>query len=183
MAGGGSTVTRSDQMIWGTRVGRSAHHAAHSPGEAVAVPATGAVATSAPASFSAPQGPMASAGCKTVVDRANAMLASAVRLREAVAEQGGTLRDPANRRLSGPQLLERVTPALEAVAGELDRFERALAATGRLWTGASCKPPRVRLGRSGLHGGEDDHIGPVVASGGVEVPATGDQPQRGVRVG
>jgi hypothetical protein len=75
-----------------------------------------------------------------VVDRANAMLASAVRLREAVAEQGGTLRDPANRRLSGPQLLERVTPALEAVAGELDRFERALAATGRLWTGASCKP-------------------------------------------
>jgi hypothetical protein len=56
------------------------------------------------------------------------MLASAVRLREAVAEQGRILRDPANRRLSGPQLLERVAPALEAGAGESARFERALAA-------------------------------------------------------
>ena len=55
---------------------------------------------------------MASAACKTAVDRANAMLASAVRLGEAVAEQGRILRDPANRRLSGSQLLEWVTPAL-----------------------------------------------------------------------
>jgi hypothetical protein len=42
-------------------------------------------------------GPMASAVCKRAVDRANAMLASAVRLREAVSEQGRILRDPANR--------------------------------------------------------------------------------------
>ena len=78
---------------------------------------------------------------QTVVDRAaNAMLASAVRLREAVAEQGRTLRDPANRRLSGPQLLERVTPALETVAGELGRFEAPWPPTDRSWTGASCKP-------------------------------------------
>jgi hypothetical protein len=73
-------------------------------------------------------GPMASAACKTAVDRANAMLASAVRLREAVAEQARILRDPATRRLSGPQLLERVTPALRAGAGESARFDRALAA-------------------------------------------------------
>jgi hypothetical protein len=73
-------------------------------------------------------GPMASAACKTAVDRANAMLASAVRLREAVAEQGRILRDPASRRLSGRQLLERVAPALRAGAGESDRFNRALAA-------------------------------------------------------
>ena len=73
-------------------------------------------------------GPMASAGCKTAVDRANAMLASAVRLWEAVAEQGRILRDPASRRLSGRQLLERVAPALQAGAGESDRFNRALAA-------------------------------------------------------
>jgi hypothetical protein len=73
-------------------------------------------------------GPMASAACKAAVDRANAMLASAVRLREAVAEQGRILRDPANRRLSGPQLLERVTPALRAGAGESARFNCALAA-------------------------------------------------------
>ena len=58
-------------------------------------------------------GPMASAGCKRAVDRANAMLASAVRLRGAVAEQGSILRDPASGRLSGRQLLERVAPVLE----------------------------------------------------------------------
>jgi hypothetical protein len=40
-------------------------------------------------------GPMASAACKAAVDRANAMLAAAVKLREAVAEQGRILRDPA----------------------------------------------------------------------------------------
>ena len=73
-------------------------------------------------------GPMASAGCKRAVDRANAMLASAVRLRGAVAEQGSILRDPASGRLSGRQLLERVAPALQAGAGESDRFNRALAA-------------------------------------------------------
>jgi hypothetical protein len=46
-------------MIWGTRVGRSAHHAAALTGRGRR-PATGAVGTSAPASFSAPQGP---SGC------------------------------------------------------------------------------------------------------------------------
>jgi hypothetical protein len=51
--------------------------------------------------------------------------------------------------------------------------------TGRSWTSASCEPPKARPGRSGLHGGKDDHIGPVVAGGGVEVPAAGHQPQRG----
>ena len=74
-----------------------------------------------------PAGPVASAACKTAVDRANAMLASAVRLREAVGEQGRILRDPANRRLSGPQLLERVPPALRVWASESDRFGRGLA--------------------------------------------------------
>jgi hypothetical protein len=44
-----------------------------------------------------------------------------------VAEQGGILRDPATRRLSGPQLLERVTPALRVGASESDRFDRGLA--------------------------------------------------------
>jgi hypothetical protein len=72
-------------------------------------------------------GPMASAACKTAVNRANAMLASAVRLREAVGEQGRILRDPASRRLSGPQLLERITPALRVGVSESDRFDRALA--------------------------------------------------------
>ena len=73
-------------------------------------------------------GPMASAACKTAVDRANAMLASAVQLRGALAEQDRILRDPANRRLSGPEVLERVAPALRAWSGESARFNRALAA-------------------------------------------------------
>jgi hypothetical protein len=68
-----------------------------------------------------------SAACKTAVDRANAMLGSAVRLREAMGEQGRILRDPASRRLSGPQALERVAPALRVGASESNRFDRALA--------------------------------------------------------
>jgi hypothetical protein len=72
-------------------------------------------------------GPMASAACKTAVDRANAMLASALKLRRAVAEQGRILRDPATRRLSGPEVLERVAPSLQAGSGESARFDRALA--------------------------------------------------------
>ena len=83
-------------------------------------------ATQRPATMT-PAGPVASAACKTAVDRANAMLASAVRLREAVGEQGRILRDPASRRLSGPQLLERVAPALRVGASESDRFDRGLA--------------------------------------------------------
>jgi hypothetical protein len=70
---------------------------------------------------------MASAACKTAVDRANAMLASAVKLRGAAAEQGRILRDPANRRLSGSEVLERVAPALRVGSSESARFDRALA--------------------------------------------------------
>jgi hypothetical protein len=42
-------------------------------------------------------------------------------------EQGRILRDPASRRLSGPQLLERVAPALRVGASESDRFGRGPA--------------------------------------------------------
>jgi hypothetical protein len=70
---------------------------------------------------------LASVACKTAVDRANAMLASAVRLREAVGEQGRISRDPASRRLSGSQLLERVARRCGSGASESDRFDRALA--------------------------------------------------------
>jgi hypothetical protein len=72
-------------------------------------------------------GALASAGCKTAVDRANLMLASAVRLRVAVAEQGRILSDPANRRLSGSKVLQKLAPWLRASSGESARFNRALA--------------------------------------------------------
>jgi hypothetical protein len=51
--------------------------------------------------------------------------------RQAAGGAGRARQDPArpgNRRLSGPQLLERVAPALEAGSSESDRFDRALAA-------------------------------------------------------
>jgi hypothetical protein len=90
--------------------------------------------TGSAAVSSAPQRPttataglVASAACKTAVDRANAMLASAMRLRGAVAEQGRILGDPVNRRLSGREVLERLAPALRAGSGESARFDRALA--------------------------------------------------------
>lgn len=72
-------------------------------------------------------GAMASAGCKTAVDRANLTLTSAVRLQLAVAKQGRILRDPATRRLSGRQVLQKVAPWLRASSGESARFNRALA--------------------------------------------------------
>jgi hypothetical protein len=45
-----------------------------------------------------------------------------------MAEQTRILGDPANRRLSGPEVLEKLAPALQAASGESARFDRALAA-------------------------------------------------------
>jgi hypothetical protein len=72
-------------------------------------------------------GPMASAECKTAVDRANAMLASTVKLRRALSEHDRILRDPSNRRLSGSEVLEKLAPSLRAGSSESARFDRALA--------------------------------------------------------
>jgi hypothetical protein len=70
--------------------------------------------------------PVATPACKTAVDRANTMLASAVRLREALAEHGRILRDPANRGLSGDEVLERLAPSQLTGSSESARFDRAL---------------------------------------------------------
>jgi hypothetical protein len=70
--------------------------------------------------------PVATPACKTAVDRANTMLASAVRLREAMAEHGRILRDPANRGLSGDEVLERLAPSQRTGSSESARFDRAL---------------------------------------------------------
>ena len=72
-------------------------------------------------------GPMASVACKTAVDRANAMLASTVMLRRALAEQARILRDPANRGLSVPEVLEKLAPWLGTGSSESARVDRALA--------------------------------------------------------
>jgi hypothetical protein len=70
---------------------------------------------------------MASAACKAAVRPGNAMLASTVKLRRALAEHDRILRDPANRSLSGSEVLEQLAPWLRAGSSESARFDRALA--------------------------------------------------------
>lgn len=92
---------------------------------------TAAVTVSAsrnPGATSASATPVATAACKTAVDRANAMLASAVRLRGALGEQEKVLNDPASRALSVGQVLEKLAASQKVGASESARFDRALDA-------------------------------------------------------
>lgn len=72
--------------------------------------------------------PVATPACKTAVDRANAMLASAVKLREALAIQDQFLDDPANRGLDVGEVLRRLAASREAGTAEGERFDQALDA-------------------------------------------------------
>jgi hypothetical protein len=71
---------------------------------------------------------VATPACKTAVDRANAMLASAVKLRGALGEQDRLLTDPANRAVPVGQLADRLAAARQAASAESARFDRALEA-------------------------------------------------------
>ena len=71
--------------------------------------------------------PVAAPACKTAVDRANTMLASAVELRRELAEYRRIMSDPSTRNLSGREVVEKMAPALRAGASESASFERALA--------------------------------------------------------
>jgi hypothetical protein len=84
-------------------------------------------ATSAPGGTGT-AAPVASPACKTAVDRANTMLATAVELRRTLAQYERILHDPANRRLSGPALRRKLDPVLRAEDGESARLDQALAA-------------------------------------------------------
>jgi hypothetical protein len=92
-----------------------------------AATATGPTA-SGPDTGAALAGVVATPACKTAVDRANAMLASAVKLREALAEQDRALNDPAVRDRSVAELLDRLAASQQVGASESDRFDRALDA-------------------------------------------------------
>jgi hypothetical protein len=81
-----------------------------------------------PGPTSASAAPVATAACKTAVDRANAMLASAVRLRGALGEQDKVLNDPASRGLSVAEVLEKLAASQQVGASESARFDRALDA-------------------------------------------------------
>jgi hypothetical protein len=72
--------------------------------------------------------PTATLECKTAVDRANAMLASAVKVRGALAEHDRILDDPANRQLSVGQVLQKLAVTRQAGASEAARFDQGLDA-------------------------------------------------------
>jgi len=72
-------------------------------------------------------GPVAAPACKTAVDRANTMLASAVKLQRELAEYSRIMSDPATRNLSGRELVEQTAPSLQAGTSESASFKRALA--------------------------------------------------------
>jgi hypothetical protein len=71
---------------------------------------------------------VATPACKTAVDRANAMLASAVKLRGVLGEQDRLLTDPANRAVPVGQLADQLAAARQAASDESARFDRALEA-------------------------------------------------------
>jgi hypothetical protein len=97
-------------------------------GDRPAGEATRTSAATASRSTAASAAAVATPACKTAVDRANAMLASAVKLRGALAEQDQFLTDPANQRLEVAEVLRRLAASREAGATEGTRFDRALDA-------------------------------------------------------
>jgi hypothetical protein len=71
--------------------------------------------------------PVASPACKTAVDRANTMLAIAVKLHRELVEYSKIMTDPSSRELSGRELIDKSVPALRAGTSESARFTQALA--------------------------------------------------------
>jgi hypothetical protein len=71
--------------------------------------------------------PVATPACKTAVDRANTMLAIAVKLQRELAEYSRFMHDPSNGNLSVREVVEKTAPSLQAGASESAGFERALA--------------------------------------------------------
>ena len=92
------------------------------------------VSQQAPSTSPATQGsnpttaaPVASLACKTAVDRANTMLATAVKLHRELVEYSRIMTDPASRELSGRELVDKSAPTLRAGSSESARFTQALA--------------------------------------------------------
>jgi hypothetical protein len=94
--------------------------------------ATGAAGAGTSAATRAPDttatGAVASPDCKTAVDRANTMLATAVELQRTLAEYDRIVHDPANDGLSGRALRQRLDRALRSGTDESARLDQALAA-------------------------------------------------------
>ena len=93
-----------------------------------------AAGASAAGTSSATRGPdgagtaVASPACKTAVDRANTMVATAVELRRTLAAYEKIVNDPANARLSAAKLRAKTDAVRKAGSGESTRLGQALAA-------------------------------------------------------
>jgi hypothetical protein len=121
-------------LVGGVFVGAVAWSDDRPTGAAVGATSASPVSQQPPSTSTAAQGsnattaaPVASLACKTAVDRANTMLAIAVKLHRELVEYSRIMTDPSSRELSGRELVDKSAPALRAGMSESARFTPALA--------------------------------------------------------
>ena len=121
-------------LVGGVFVGAVAWSDDRPTGAAAGATSTSPVSQQPPSTSTAAQGsnpttaaPVASLACKTAVDRANTMLAIAVKLHRELVEYSKIMTDPSSRALSGRELVDKSAPALQAGMSESARFTQALA--------------------------------------------------------
>jgi hypothetical protein len=85
--------------------------------------------------------PIASSACKTAVDRANGMLAIAVKLREEIAEYSRIMSDPSIGDLPGREVVARTATPLEAGSSDSAKFDQALADYRQVVDQCRLRPP------------------------------------------
>jgi hypothetical protein len=121
-------------LVGGVVVGAVAWSDDRPAGAAAAATSASAVSRQPPSTSTGAQGsnpttaaPVASMACKTAVDRANTMLATAVKLHRELVEYSKIMTDPSSRGLSGRELVDKSAPGLRAGTSESAKFTQALA--------------------------------------------------------
>jgi hypothetical protein len=121
-------------LVGGVVVGAVAWSGDRPPGAAAGAPSASpvsqqpsSISTAAQGSNSSTAAPVASLACKTAVDRANTMLATAVALQRELAEYNKIMTEPSSRALSGRELVDKSVPGLRTGMRESARFTQALA--------------------------------------------------------
>jgi hypothetical protein len=121
-------------LVGGVFVGAVAWSDDRPTGVAAGTTSASPVSQQPPTTSTAAQGsnpttaaPVASLACKTAVDRANTMLAIAVKLHRELVEYNKIMTDPSSREVSGRELVDKSIPALRAGMSESARFTPALA--------------------------------------------------------
>ena len=121
-------------LVGGVVVGAVAWSGDRPPGAAAGATSASPVSQQPSSISTAAQGfnpstaaPVASLACKTAVDRANTMLATAVALQRELAEYNKIMTEPSSRALSGRELVDKSVPGLRTGMSESARFTQALA--------------------------------------------------------